>query len=206
MEQTYTVVIAEDHAGVRAGIRRLIEKGGYFKVVGEAKDGKEAIQLVSQESPDLLILDVKLPVLRGEEVAKRLTSTNPDINILALSSFDNPQFILGMVENGVRGYLTKDEAPFYLQKAANDILKNRSNLWISDELKNKTGINLQDKLSSAITLSQIEHQILQQLKAGQSEKEIADQLGFSIDRVNRYIRVLLIKYEVETVQELIKTG
>jgi DNA-binding NarL/FixJ family response regulator len=93
-----------------------------------------------------------------------------------------------------------------LLEAANHILQDKSDLWISDALKNKTGINFQSKLHTSITLSQTEHQIFQLLREGKSEQEIADQLDFSLDRVKRYIRVLLVKYEVDTVQELIRTG
>lgn len=204
MKQKITVVIADDHQGVRQGIKQLIERGSRFQVVGEAEDGKEAIEIVNQTSPDLLILDVIMPLLRGDEVARRLTTERPNLKILAVSSFDNPQYILTMLENGARGYLTKDEAPELLQKAANEIMKNNDTIWVSEKLKQQTGVKIEPRLNSALTLSQTEHRILEMLKAGVSRSEMAENFSFSEDRLGRYINVLLTKFNVNSVEELIE--
>ncbi len=193
MEQKITVVIVDDHQGVRRGIKQLIERGGQFEVVGEADDGKKAIEIVNEKSPDLLILDVVMPLMRGDEVARRLTTEKPDLKILAVSSFDNPQYILTMLENGARGFLTKDEAPELLQKAATEIVKSNDKIWISEKLKQQTGVKIEQRLNSAPTLSQTEHQILEMLKAGVSRSEMAENFSFSEDRLERYINVLLIQ-------------
>lgn len=206
MNETHTVVIADDHEGVRKGIKRLLEKSGEFVVVGQAKDGKEAIQVVTREAPDLLVLDVKLPILRGEEVARRLTEMYPNIKILAISSFDNPQYILGMLENGARGYLTKEEAPVLLRKAATEIVRNNANQWISESLKRQTGITFQVDEQPALQLSSTERRIVELLKQGKAETEIAKLLMFSSARVKRYIQILLMKYDVRTIEELIESA
>lgn len=206
MSNIHKVVIADDHEGVRKGIKRLLEKSGEFIVIGQAKDGKEAIQLVTQKFPDLLILDVKLPLLRGEEVARRLTAKYPNIKILAISSFDNPQYILGMLENGARGYLTKEEAPMLLRKAATDIIQHDADQWVSDHLKQQTGITFQEDIKIALQLSPIEEQIMEMLKKGFSEAQISQELNFSGARVKRYIQILMMKYEVFSVEDLIKTN
>lgn len=203
MSEVHKVVIADDHEGVRKGIKRLLEKSGEFIVVGQAKDGKEAVQLVSREVPDLLILDVKLPILRGEEVARRLTAMYPNIKILAISSFDNPQYILSMLENGASGYLTKEEAPFLLRKAARDIIQRDANRWVSDQLKQQTGITFAQDAQTVLQLTSIETQIIEMLKAGLSELQISQALSFSTSRVRRYIRILMMKYEVSSEEELI---
>lgn len=206
MEQKITVVIADDHQGVRQGIKQLIERGGRFQVIAEAEDGKQAIEIVKQEMPDLLILDVVMPLMRGDEVARRLSIEKPDVKILAVSSFDNPQYILTMLENGARGYLTKDEAPELLQKAANEIMENNDKIWVSEKLKEQTGVQIEPRLNSALTLSQTEHRILEMLKAGDSNAEIAEKFSFSEDRLERYLKVLLMKFNVDSIQELIETG
>lgn len=205
MEQKITVVIADDHQGVRQGIRQLIEKGGRFEVVGEAEDGKQAIEIVKQETPDLLILDVVMPLMRGDEVARRLIAEKPELKILAVSSFDNPQYILTMLENGARGFLTKDEAPELLQKAANEIIRNNDRIWVSEKLKQQTGINIGPSVNSALTLSQTEHRILAMLKAGASKDDIADEFSFSDNQLERYLKILLIKFDVSSVEALIET-
>ena len=206
MEQKITVVIADDHQGVRQGIKQLIERGGKFEVIAEAENGKQAIEIVKQEMPDLLILDVVMPLMRGDEVAQRLITEKPDLKILAVSSFDNPQYILTMLENGARGYLTKDEAPELLQKAANEIMKNNDKIWVSEKLKQQTGVQIEPRLNSALTLSQTEHRILEMLKAGASKAEVAEKFSFSEDRLERYIKVLFMKFNVGSVRELIEAG
>jgi len=203
-EKQYTVLIADDHDGVRKGIRNIIERVKRFQVVGEAKDGKEALRLTQKIAPDLLLLDVQLPLLRGEEVAKRVSSSNPEVKILALSSFDNSEYITTMIENGASGYLTKDEAPALLIDAAMDILENQATEWISENLIRETGINLQNKLVPEVTLTHIELQILEYLKEGMSETEIAEELGFSNMRLSKYIQILLLKYDVGSLQELLE--
>lgn len=203
-EKQYTVLIADDHDGVRKGIRNIIERVKRFQVVGEAKDGKEALRLTQKIAPDLLLLDVQLPLLRGEEVAKRVSSSNPEVKILALSSFDNSEYITTMIENGASGYLTKDEAPALLIDAAMDILENQATEWISENLIRETGINLQNKLVPEVTLTHIELQILEYLKEGMSETEIAEELEFSNMRLSKYIQILLLKYDVGSLQELLE--
>jgi DNA-binding NarL/FixJ family response regulator len=206
MKEYYSVIIADDHEGVRKGIKRLLEKNGEFEVIGMAKDGKEAVQLVRQKEPDLLILDVKLPILRGQEVAYRLTESVPDVRILAISSFDSPQYILGMLENGARGYLTKEEAPALLRKAARDIMLNDATQWISEKLKQQTGITFIKDEKTVVRLSATEKQIMAFLKEGHTETEIARELAFSTSRVKRYIQILLMKYEVSSIEALLEVA
>ena len=203
MEQKITVVIADDHQGVRQGIKQLIERGGHFKVVGEAEDGKKAIEIVNQKSPDLLILDVVMPLMRGDEVAQRLIKQRPDMKILAVSSFDNPQYILTMLENGARGYLTKDEVPELLQKAAKEIVLNPNTVWVSEKLKNRTGIKFNSSMNTSPTLSTTEYRIMELLKAGASKIEIAKELSFSSEKLEQYFKILLMKFNAGSLEELI---
>jgi len=142
MDQKYTVIIADDHPGIRSGVARILEGSGEFEVVAEAGDGKEALQVVQKHLPDLLILDVKLPEMAGPEVAQNLSSSDLPTIILALSSYDVPEFVENMIENGAKGYLTKDQAPKWLPVAALDLLEGRKELWITENLREKTGIDL----------------------------------------------------------------
>lgn len=203
MDQKITVVIADDHQGVRLGIKRLIERGGQFEVVGEAEDGKKAIEIVQQKSPDLLILDVVMPIMRGDEVARRLIQQRPELKILAVSSFDNPQYILTMLENGARGYLTKDEVPELLQKAAKEIVFNPNTVWVSEKLKKQTGLKINSEVNTAPTLSTTEYRILELLKAGAGTNEIAKELSFSTGQLERFYKILLMKFNVNSVEDLI---
>ena len=146
-----------------------------------------------------------MPLMRGDEVARRLIAEKPELKILAVSSFDNPQYILTMLENGARGFLTKDEAPELLQKAADEIIRNNDKIWVSEKLKQQTGVNIGPSVNSALTLSQTEHRILEMLKAGASKDEIADEFSFSDNQLERYLKILLIKFDVSSVEALIET-
>jgi CheY-like chemotaxis protein len=105
------VVLADDHDRVRAGIRHLLEKADDIVVVGEASDGLEAIELVEEFSPDVLLLDMEMPVLDGNQVAENLKKADSQVRILAISAYDDRQYILGVLKRGAVGYITKDEVP-----------------------------------------------------------------------------------------------
>ena len=108
------IVIADDHLSVRMGIRRLLAAASDIVVVGEAGDGAQALNLVEALLPDILLLDVEMPTMDGLNVAAQLRERQSPVRVLALSAYNDRQYILGMLENGAVGYLTKDEAPAVL--------------------------------------------------------------------------------------------
>ena len=111
------VVLADDHSGVRVGIRAILEKSAGIKVVGEASNGVEALKQVSLRRPDVLVLDMQMPVLDGLGVIKRLAEEDVQVHVLVLSSYNEPVYINGVLEHGAAGYLTKDESPNRLVEA-----------------------------------------------------------------------------------------
>jgi len=102
------VVIADDHAVVRQGTRSLLEREDDIEVVGEAKDGEEAVKLIQQLKPDVAIVDVSMPKLTGVEVTKQVKPTCPSTAILILSAYDNDEYVFALLEAGAAGYLLKD--------------------------------------------------------------------------------------------------
>lgn len=124
------VVIADDHAIMRVGIRNILSRSSEICVVGEASNGAEAIDLVNELNPDVLILDMEMPIMDGVEVARRLQASNSPVRILVLSAYDDRQYILEMLNMGASGYLIKDEAPEVIVDAVQGI-SNGEKGWIS---------------------------------------------------------------------------
>jgi DNA-binding NarL/FixJ family response regulator len=134
------VVVADDHAAVRAGIRRLLAGADDIVVVGEAANGAQALQLVETLEPDVLLLDVEMPVMDGLQVAARLREKGEAVRVLALSAYDDRQYILGMLRGGASGYLTKDEVPSILLTALRSVAAGQAD-WLSKRLLERLQIN-----------------------------------------------------------------
>jgi DNA-binding NarL/FixJ family response regulator len=124
------VVIADDHTVMRVGIRNILSRSNEITVVGEASNGAEAIDLIDDLMPDVLILDMEMPVMDGVEVARRLQASGSPVRILVLSAYDDRQYILEMLNMGASGYLIKDEAPEVIVDAVRGIAKGEKG-WIS---------------------------------------------------------------------------
>ena len=201
-QEEYSVVVADDHRGIRKGIIQIIESDPAFKVVAEAKDGSHAVAAVEKYQPDLLILDVMLPDMEGPEVAMTITNRESSIKILALSTFDYPEYIQNMLASGAQGYVTKDEAPDLLHQAALDILRGDGQLWLSRELRGKLGENLVPNMETSPSYSKEELRILDLIKQGKSENEIAGHLDYSQKRLSRYLKILAMKHNAKSFEEL----
>src|SRR5215212_6156770 len=117
VEKQIKVLIVDDHSGVRNGIKNLLQTAKDMVVVGEGVNGADAIELVTTREPDILLLDIELPDQRGDLVMRHIHKTQPDMKVLAVSSYSDRDYILGMLENGAAGYITKDEAPMMLVDA-----------------------------------------------------------------------------------------
>jgi two-component system, NarL family, response regulator DegU len=124
------VIIADDHAIMRVGIRNILSRSTDIVVVGEASNGAEAIDLVNELNPDVLILDMEMPVMDGVEVARRLQAQNAPVRVLVLSAYDDRQYILEMLNMGASGYLIKDEAPEVIVEAVQGVANGEKG-WIS---------------------------------------------------------------------------
>ena len=124
------VILADDHVVVRIGIRNLLSRSPDIVVVGEASNGLEAIQLVDELAPDVLLLDMEMPIMDGVEVARQLRKKKSPVRILALSAYNDKQYILSMFDQGASGYLTKDEAPENIIEAVRGVAAGQQG-WMS---------------------------------------------------------------------------
>lgn len=197
MERQIKVVIVDDYPGVRAGIKNLLQSASDIIVVGEGANGKEAIELASSKQPDIVLLDVELPDLRGDVVTHRIHESQPDIKVLAVSSYSDREYIHGMLETGAAGYITKDEAPAMLLEAIRSIVRSGGN-WLSPHaVKNSSLTPLEEQM-----LSKREIDILRQLVLDRSDKEIADFLDTDEKHVKSHLKLLMTKFEAESLNAL----
>jgi DNA-binding NarL/FixJ family response regulator len=133
------VVIAEDHPMMRKGIRNLLKHASDIEIVGEAGDGATALKLVRDLEPDVLLLDIEMPELKGVEVTRRLKEAGSPVRILVLSAYNDPEFIIGTLAYGASGYMTKDEAPESVIEAVRSVARNNE-IWISEDLEALIGV------------------------------------------------------------------
>jgi DNA-binding NarL/FixJ family response regulator len=198
VDKQIKVVIVDDYPGVRAGLRNLLQTARDIVVVGEGTNGAEAIELALTKKPDIMLLDVELPDLRGDIVTHRIHEKQPGVKILAVSSYSDRQFIHGMLEKGAAGYITKDEAPSMLLDAIRSIVYTGGS-WLSPRaVKNTRLVPIEEQM-----LSRREIDILEQLVLDRSEQEIAVLLGTDEKRVKSYLRLLMKKFEAESLTSLI---
>ena len=197
VEKQIKVLIVDDHAGVRTGIKNLLQTAKDMVVVGEGGNGAEAIELVASREPDILLLDIELPDQRGDIVMRRIHDLQPDIKVLAVSSYSDRDYILGMLENGASGYITKDEAPMMLLDAIRSIIRNGKS-WFSPRALKQSGIPSVEEQ----TLTKREVDILEQLILERSTPEIAGFLNMNIEQVDKYLKLLLRKFETESLASL----
>jgi DNA-binding NarL/FixJ family response regulator len=122
--ETIKVLLADDHLITREGVRRLLTDEPNFKVIGEASDGEEAVQRVSELHPDVVIMDVAMPKLNGIEATRQIKLNNPEIAVLILTAYDDDEYVFGLLEAGASGYLLKTASGDTLIRAINAVYKN----------------------------------------------------------------------------------
>lgn len=131
------IVVVDDHEGVRAGLIRFFDNEDDMIVVGEGATGQDALQLVHDQEPDVLLLDVEIPLIRGNEVVKQLHDMELGVKVLAVSSYDDAYHIFGMLEMGANGYITKDEVPEHLLTAVRCVATESPPKWVSPRVKQR---------------------------------------------------------------------
>lgn len=134
------VIIADDHPLVRLGIRRFLKGYSDIEVIGEAENGKQALQLVENLKPDVLLLDIELPDIKGFEVARKLGLQETSTRILAVSAYSDKQYIQRMLVNGAAGYMVKDDVPGTIHRAIRYIASGKRG-WLSPKANRTLGLS-----------------------------------------------------------------
>jgi len=180
------VVLAEDHALVRQGFRRMLEDDPRIEVVGEAGTGIAAVQQCASLKPDVVVMDISMPELGGLEATAEILKADPEIRVLILSMYSNPAYVKKAFDTGARGYILKDALEVDLAQAV--LALARGEAYMSAAISNlmidnlKTGA-LQGGGDAFDTLTLREKEVLQLIAGGKSNKEIATLLGISPNTV-----------------------
>lgn len=205
-EPTIRVLVADDHAVVREGIRHVLEREPGFEVVAEAANGSEVLQLAERHRPDVAVLDISMPGESGIQVAAQLRQRLPETRILILSMYDNAEYVLESVRAGAHGYILKDTAATELRRAIRAVqngeaflsppVASRLTAAVRGELEREARTGDLDSLTAR------EREVLRGIVGGQTNKEIAAALGISHRTVETHRESLMRKLRIRTVAGL----
>lgn len=201
------IILADDHTVLRNGLRLLLERQQDFSVVGEASNGREAVELTSRELPDVVIMDITMPILNGIEAAQRITATYPKVAVIVLSVHADESYILRALKAGARGYLLKDSPEGDLIQAVRAVASGKaffspvvSKVLADDYVRQVRQHGLDDPYD---LLTARERELLQLIVELKPTKEIADLLNLSPHTIDTHRGNLMQKLNVHSIPELI---
>jgi DNA-binding NarL/FixJ family response regulator len=196
------VIVADDHAILRAGLKQILEETKDIIVISEAQNAAEAIKLGCQPDADVMLLDISLPDRSGMDVLKYIKRENNHIAILMLSMYKEDQYAIRALKSGAAGYLCKQSASTELVNAIYTVAKGKKYITaeVAEILANQVGIENQKALHE--TLSDREFQTLTMIASGLAVGEIAIKLSLSVKTVSMYRRRLLDKMQLQNNAEL----
>lgn len=202
--KSISVLIADDHALVRAGIRALLEKIEGITVVGEAGKGSEALELVSQLNPNLLLLDLTMPDGGGFEVLDHVTKQFPDIRVIVLTVHEAGEYAMRALREGAAGFLPKSAASTELELAIQTVI--RGEVYISPETSRKTLLDYRKgtKRDLLATLSPRQREVLRLIAEGRTTKQIAQVLEISVKTVETHRSQLMERLNIHDVAGLVR--
>ncbi len=208
------VALADDHEIVRYGIRMVLEDDPEIEVIWEASDGQETIDKMRETTPDVLVADIRMPLLTGLEVTQKLKQEEPDLKIIMLTMHDDSEYILKSMQYGADGYLLKDTNKAEFNKAVK--LVNNGQKYFSGDIST-TIVNSFLRAGAPLTqrknittipqeygLTKREKQILSLIYEGISNKDIAEQLDKSVRTIETHRFNIMKKLEVNNITELLK--
>lgn len=201
------VVLADDHTVVRQGLRALLAAEEDIEIVGEAENGRQALQLVKKLLPDVVVMDIAMPVLNGVEATRQITRYVPSVKVLVLSTYSNDEYVEQLTEAGAAGYLVK-------QTAANDLLKAireafKGNAFFSPAIAKRLRDHCRQNYMTGQPvkrrsdyLTTREAEVLQLIAEGRANKQIAAELCISIKTVEKHRQQVMNKLGIHDVAGL----
>ena len=202
------IMIVDDHGILRQGLCLLFEQQDDLKVIGQASDGREAVELLRKLKPDVVVMDVSMPNLNGIDAAEMIISENPDVKILALSAYCERGFVTGMLKAGVSGYLLKDGMADELISAIRTVMAGEqylspkvARIVVTEYIYNCQSPSEQSSLDK---LTAKERELVQLLAENKSNKEAAKLLHVSVKTVDARRRSIMTKLGINGIADLTK--
>jgi DNA-binding NarL/FixJ family response regulator len=200
------ILIADDHAVVREGLRMILEAMGDITVVGEALDGRDAIEKAETLKPDVIVMDIAMPEMNGIEATRIICERLPTVKIIILSMHHTNEHIFRAIQAGARAYLLKESAGAWVAKAIHTVMKGEYYFGAGVEAPPKMlRPNRRTRASSPLeSLSQREREVIQLVVEGKTSVEIAEVLSLSPKSVETYRSRLMLKLGVNNIPSLVK--
>jgi DNA-binding NarL/FixJ family response regulator len=206
MNKKTRILICDDHAMFREGVNSILRSQPNFEVVGQASDGQEAVDLARKLHPDVVLVDISMPVLKGFDAARRIRKAQPDIKVLILTIYDDEDMVARCLSAGASGYVLKDAPPAQLIYAVEAVSKGERYMsprvakavldrYVSESGQRQTRYDL---------LSDREREVLVHLAEGESLKEVAQRLHLSVKTVDSHKVNLMRKLDLHDRSELIR--
>lgn len=202
-----TVAIVDDHPLATAGLRNMLGTSEHIVVTSSYHSGKDALEGLQKEPPDVLLLDIQLPDIKGEDLAARISKTWPKIKIIAITSLDAPTYIKAMMRNGCKGYLLKNSDVDTLVLAIETVYEDKEFIELSlkeQMVQNMLQYRKTDRKGP--TLTRRENEVLQLIVAEYTNLEIADKLSLSLRTIEKHRFSLLHKLNAKNTAGLVKTA
>jgi DNA-binding NarL/FixJ family response regulator len=195
MMTSIKVILADDHPVVREGIRKLLEQSPEITIIGEASQGEEVLHLVEELTPDVLLLDMEMPGMGGDEVAQKVQESGLPVRILALSAHNDSHYIRGAMIHGASGYLLKEEVPSMILDAVQGVSRGEEG-WVSRQVAAQMSSWVGGEEQDSNQLTGREKRVLQGVLAGKTNKEIGLELNISEKTVEKHLETIYPKLGV----------
>ncbi len=197
------VLLADDHAIVRAGIRQFLERAGDILVIAEADDGEAARKLIGERKPDVAVLDIQMPKATGIEVTRWVRANQPQVGVLILTAYDDDPYVLAVLQAGANGYVLKTASPQELIQAVRDVHEGKSVLDASITHKLLAQLSRPKQASPVEQLTGREMEVLQLVARGFTNKAIGVQLGISDRTVQGHLAHIFAKLQAASRTEAV---
>jgi len=201
------ILIADDHGVVRKGLRLQLEQHSDFEVIGEANNGREAIMLADELSPDIVIMDIAMPNLNGIQAAAQIVKKNPQVGIIVLSMHSDETYLTRTLAAGAKGYLLKENAEVDLERAVRLVAQGKpyfspaiASALLEDYMRQMQQRGLQDSYD---LLTEREKEVLQLLAEGKTNKDVALLLNLSPNTVETHRTRLMQKLDLHSTAEIV---